>query len=193
MSPALAQDACLRTAVFLDKDGTLVKDVPFNTDPERVELMPSVGDGLRLLAQAGLPLFVVTNQPALASKQISHAVFAQLAHRLEHCLRNEAGVELEAWYVCPHAREAGCDCRKPAAGLLQQAARVHGIDLTQSWMVGDILDDVEAGRRAGCRSILIDVGNETVWHKKALREPHHTCANLVEAARMIVRQHAERH
>jgi len=193
VTSALEHDSRRRSAVFLDKDGTLISDVPFNTDPERVQLMPSVGPGLQLLARAGLPLFIVTNQPGLASGQISHAVFKQLAQRLEQRLRTEASVELEAWLVCPHGPDAGCDCRKPAAGLLQQAARVHGIDLSQSWMVGDILDDVEAGRRAGCRSILVDVGNETLWHETPWREPHHICANFMEAAQLIVRDLPQRH
>jgi histidinol phosphatase-like enzyme len=83
-----------------------------------------------------------------------------------------------------------CACRKPAPGLLRQAAAEHGIDLAQSWMVGDILDDIEAGRRAGCRTVLLDVGNETVWHRTPLREPHHLCADLLAAAQTIVAQHA---
>jgi hypothetical protein len=79
-----------------------------------------------------------------------------------------------------------CLCRKPAPGLLRQAARVHAIDLANSWMIGDILDDVEAGRRAGCRSVLLDVGNETEWQLSPLRTPHVRAANLLEAARAIV-------
>ena len=81
---------------------------------------------------------------------------------------------------------AGCLCRKPAPGLLHQAARTRNLDLARSWMVGDILDDVEAGRRAGCRSVLLDVGHETVWRLSPLRTPHFRAGDLLEAARHIV-------
>jgi hypothetical protein len=70
--------------------------------------------------------------------------------------------------------------------LLHQAARAHHVDLRRSWMVGDTLDDIEAGRRAGCRSVLMDVGNETVWRMSPLRTPHHRAANLLEAAHTIL-------
>jgi hypothetical protein len=80
----------------------------------------------------------------------------------------------------------GCLCRKPAPGLLRQAARAHRIDLQRSWMIGDILDDIEAGRRAGCRPVLLDVGSETVWRMSPLRTPHHRAPNLLEAARAII-------
>jgi histidinol phosphatase-like enzyme len=73
--------------------------------------------------------------------------------------------------------------------MLRQAASDHGVDLERSWMIGDILDDVEAGRRAGCRTVLLDVGNETVWRMSALREPHHRCPDLLHAADLIVTRH----
>jgi histidinol phosphatase-like enzyme len=101
----------------------------------------------------------------------------------------DAGARLDGFYACPHAPAnadaSPCDCRKPAPGLLRQAAREHDLDLAQCWMVGDILDDIEAGRRAGCRTVLMDVGNETEWQMSALREPNLRAADLLEAARLI--------
>jgi histidinol-phosphate phosphatase family protein len=177
-----------RPAVFIDKDGTLLENVPNNADPALVRFMPKVPEGLRLLADAGLPLFVVTNQPALATGQITRAQFVHLQHAVEQRLQAEAGVALTGWYTCPHRADAGCLCRKPASGLLRQAALAHGIDLGRSWMVGDILDDVEAGRRVGCTSVLVDVGNETVWRISPLREPHYRCTDFLSAAEIIVDQ-----
>jgi histidinol-phosphate phosphatase family protein len=177
-----------RPAVFVDKDGTLIENVPYNADPARVRFTRHAAAGLRRLADAGLPLFIVTNQPGLASGRIEPDAFARLQRVIEERLRDEAGVPLAGWYVCPHADASlpPCGCRKPAPGLLQRAAREHRIDLARSWMVGDILDDVEAGRRAGCRTVLLDVGNETVWQLDDWRQPHHRCTDLRQAAEVIL-------
>ncbi|MCL4182958.1 MAG: HAD-IIIA family hydrolase [Burkholderiaceae bacterium] len=174
-------------AVFLDKDGTIVEDVPFNVDPARLRFAPNALAGLRLLASLGLPLVIVTNQSGLASGRFSRAAFALLRRTLCRRLHDEAGVTLAGWYTCPHAPDApdGCRCRKPAPGLLRRAAARHGFALERSWMIGDILDDVEAGRRAGCTTVLLDVGNETVWRMAPMREPHYRCADLLGAAELV--------
>ena len=176
-------------AVFLDKDGTLVEDVPDNVDPAQLRFTPNALDALRLLDETGFRLIVVSNQPGLASGRFSRADFARLRHALTERVRAEAGVALAGIYVCPHAPgesgRASCLCRKPSPGLLHQAAVALRIDLAQSWIVGDILDDVEAGRRVGCRGVLLDVGNETEWRLSPLRTPHHRCADLLAAARII--------
>lgn len=177
-------------AVFLDKDGTLVEDVPYNVDPAQLRFTPNAPEALRLLDEAGFRLIVVSNQPGLASGRFSRADFARLRHALAERVRAEAGVTLAGIYVCPHAPgESGrvsCLCRKPSPGLLHQATVALRLDLAQSWIVGDILDDVEAGRRVGCRSVLLDVGNETEWRLSPLRTPHHRCADLLAAAHVIV-------
>jgi len=188
--PEAALPSSRRRAVFIDKDGTLIVDVPYNVDPARLRFTPHALDALRLLDGAGFALFVVTNQPGLASGRFSRAEFAHLQQALTARVRAEAGVALAGFYACPHAPAASaalaCLCRKPAPGMLRQAARAHRIDLARSWMVGDILDDVEAGRRAGCRSVLLDVGNETIWRMSPLREPTHRATDLLDAARFIV-------
>ncbi len=189
--PERAPEAPHERAVFIDKDGTLVENVPYNVDPAKLRLTPHAIEGLALLQQHGFRLIVVTNQPGLAYGMFSRAELAQLQHALFAMCAAE-GVTLTDFYACPHAPPpevvgaAGCLCRKPAPGLLRQAAITHRIDLERSWMVGDILDDVEAGRRAGCRSVLLDVGHETVWRMSPLRTPHARVADLREAARFIV-------
>lgn len=176
-------------AVFLDKDGTLIEDVPCNGDPAKLRFTRNALSALQLLAGAGYALVVVTNQPGLATGRFSRGEFSRLQRALAERLRAEGGIELAGFFACPHAPGAGgvpaCLCRKPAPGLFKQAAQRHRIDLARSWMVGDILDDVEAGRRAGCRSILLDVGSETLWRSSPLRTPHHRCADLLDAARII--------
>ncbi len=183
-----------RSAVFLDKDGTLVEDVPYNVDPALLRLTPGAGDALRLLSQHGHALVVVTNQPGLALGKFDRQSWMALRHALIERVKQETGVTLDDVLACPHAPSArlapDCLCRKPAPGLLRQAAARHQIDLQRSWMVGDILDDVEAGRRAGCRSLLMDVGHETEWRASPLRVPEHRVRDLHEAARWIT-AHAE--
>ena len=178
-----------RPAVFIDKDGTLIVDVPYNVDAALLRFTPHALEGLQLLDRAGYALVVVTNQPGIAAGRFTRAEFARLQHALVTRVWQEAGVELAGFYTCPHAPAApasACLCRKPAPGMLRQAALAHRFDLGRSWMIGDILDDVEAGRRAGCRSVLLDVGNETEWRRSPLREPQHRAADLLDAARHIV-------
>lgn len=179
-----------RAAVFIDKDGTLVEDVPDNVDPARVRFTPHALDALRMLAERGYPLIVVTNQPGLAYGRFTRAELTRLQLALAEMMQRE-GVLLTDFYACTHAPgPAGpvpaCLCRVPAPGLLRQAARTHRIDLQRSWMVGDLLDDIEAGRRAGCRTVLLDVGSETVWRMSPLRTPHYRVNDLLEAARTII-------
>jgi histidinol-phosphate phosphatase family protein len=177
-------------AVFIDKDGTLVEDVPWNVDPALLRFTPNAIDGLRLLAGHGWRLIVVTNQPGIALGRFDGAALDRLRQALCERLA-EQSVVLDGFFACPHAPvatsdPAGCDCRKPQPGLLRQAQRRHGIRLSASWMVGDILDDVEAGARAGCRTVLLDVGNETVWQASPWREPTCVAADLLDAARQII-------
>jgi len=171
-------------AVFLDKDGTLLVDVPFNADPAVMRLAPGTEAGLRKLARLGLPLIVVTNQPGIARGLLTEADMQVIEDHLGW-LFARCGAELDGYYYCPH--EEGCECRKPSPGLLQRAAQRHDIALERSWMVGDILDDVEAGARAGCRTILIDNGNETQWRSGPLRAPDF-CVPDLDAAASIIEQ-----
>jgi histidinol-phosphate phosphatase family protein len=179
-------------AVFLDKDGTLVEDVPYNVDPARLRLTSNAVEGLRRLQSGGYRLVVVTNQPGIALGHFDRAALARLQAALHRMLADQ-GVQLDGFHACPHAasadpRRPACLCRKPAPGLLRQGALAHHIDLRRSWMVGDILHDVEAGRRAGCRTLLMDVGNETEWQLSPLRQPHFRCRDLLEAAEIILRE-----
>ncbi len=179
-------------ALFLDKDGTLVENVPYNVDPEQIRLAAGALEGLQLLHAAGYRLFVVSNQSGVARGLFPERSLGAVEARLRGLL-GEAGLPLAGFYYCPHHPEGvvasyalDCACRKPRPGMILQAGREHGLDLTASWMVGDILDDIEAGRRAGCRTVLVDNGGETEWRMSPLRCPHLTVDTLHAAARAIL-------
>ena len=185
-------------AVFLDKDGTLIEDLPYNVDPDRIRLAPGAAEGLRLLHHAGYHLIVISNQSGVARGYFAEQALAAVAARLRGLLA-AAGVPLAAVYYCPHhpdgavpAYAVACDCRKPAPGLILRAAYDHSIDLARSWFIGDILHDIEAGRRAGCRTVLILNGNETEWDISPQRRPHHIAGDLATAAAIITGRGGDR-
>jgi histidinol-phosphate phosphatase family protein len=185
-----------RPAVFLDKDGTLVPNVPYNVDVGRMALLPGAAEGLRALHAAGFELVVVSNQTGVALGHFQETRLQDVGQRLAELFAG-AGARLGGFWYCPHhptgrvrAYARVCSCRKPRPGLLLSAARARGLDPAQSWMVGDILDDVEAGARAGCRTVLIDNGHETCWQPGPFRFPQHTAADLREAAQVITAPHA---
>jgi histidinol-phosphate phosphatase family protein len=169
-------------AVFVDKDGTLVEDVPYNVDPAKITLAGGAEEAVGAFAERGMRIIVISNQPGAALGLFGEKELAGVEKTLQQKLHGR----LDGFYYCPHHPEAGCRCRKPSPGLLLRAAREHGVNLERSWMIGDILDDVEAGRRAGCRTCLIDNGNETEWKLNAARRPHTIAADLAEAAALIL-------
>jgi histidinol-phosphate phosphatase family protein len=180
-------------AVFLDKDGTLVHDVPFNVDVSRLSFTAHAMQALRVLDDAGYAIFIVTNQPGLSTGRFDRTQFDAMRSEIERRIHTDSAVRLAGVYVCPHAPDSAgrpaCQCRKPSEGLLLRAAAEHGLDLTRCWMVGDILNDVEAGRRAGCGTVLLDAGNETEWEWSGIRTPDLRCQDLLQAARAIVSAH----
>lgn len=181
-------------AIFLDNDGTLVEDLPHNVDPRRITLCSGAGAALRLLARLDYRFFVVSNQDGVARGQFGEADLEAVHDRLADLLFREQ-LTLDGFYYCPHhpngtvARYGiACLCRKPMPGMLTQAAREHDIDLRASWMVGDILHDVEAGSRAGCRTVLVDSGNETEWRLGRHRLPTRVVTDIYAAACAIVNE-----
>jgi histidinol-phosphate phosphatase family protein len=167
-------------AVFIDKDGTLVENVPYNVDPRRITLAKGAKDSVSEMSSRGFRVIVVSNQPGAALGLFDESQLKKVEAKLRDLLP-----ALDGFYYCPHRPEAGCGCRKPAPGMLERAAREHGVELSTSWMIGDILDDIEAGRRAGCRTILLDNGNETEWRIAEARSPDYIARDLPQAAAII--------
>lgn len=148
-------------AVFLDRDGTLNVDSGYVADPSNVALVPNAAQGLRMLADAGFALVVVSNQSGIARGYFTLADAEAVDQRVRELLAAE-GVMLAGMYRCPHLAGAAdleygrdCDCRKPKPGMLLHAAADLGLALGQSWMVGDRVSDMQAGRAAGCRCVSV--------------------------------------
>ncbi len=178
--------------IFLDKDGTLIPDIPYNVDPGRISLLPGAAEGLKMLYAAGYKFIIITNQSGVARGLFTEADLAGVEGRLRELL-GEHGIPLAGFYYCPHhvagtlpGYAIACECRKPEPGMILRAASEYDVDLSQSWMIGDILNDVEAGRRAGVRTVLIENGNETEWIMTSQREPHYRARDLWAAADVIL-------
>lgn len=178
----------MRKAIFLDKDGTLIPDIPFNCDPTKIVLEANMLEGLKLLHEQGYLLIIISNQAGVGLGYFTEAQLGVAMAQLRKLLQ-QANIPIHDVYYCPHYPESTipkyrkvCDCHKPSPGLLISAAHDHNIDVAASWMIGDILNDVEAGNRVGCRSILIDNGNETEWLDGQYRSPAFICKTINDAA-----------
>ncbi|MFQ5599802.1 MAG: HAD-IIIA family hydrolase [Candidatus Krumholzibacteriia bacterium] len=140
-------------ALFVDRDGTLVPNVPYNGDPDAVELQPLAGRALRWMRDAAVPVIVVSNQSGIARGLLTEEDWHAVNARIQELL-GEHGARVDAFYHCPHHPDHSgpCDCRKPEPGMLVRAGAEHRIDMRRSLMVGDAERDLEAGRRAGARA-----------------------------------------
>lgn len=141
-------------ALFADRDGTIIVDAGYPSDPSQVALMPGAADALRALRARGLRVVVVSNQSGVARGLLTEADVWRVHQRMLSLLEAR-GATVDAVYYCLHGPDDGCACRKPKPGLLLRAAREHGIDLGGSLVVGDKVSDVEAGHAAGCATALL--------------------------------------
>jgi len=136
--------------VLFDRDGTLVVDVPFNDDPDRVSPMPTAAAAVRRARDAGLLVGVATNQPGIATGQLAETALRRVNARVDELVG-----PFDAWHYCPHAKDAGCGCRKPMPGMILAAAERWGVSPSQLALIGDTAADVGAARAAGARGILV--------------------------------------
>jgi histidinol-phosphate phosphatase family protein len=190
----------LRSAVFLDRDGTLNREVTHLKSPDQVELLPGVASAVRRLNRRGMLAVVATNQPVIARGDVTFEGLGRIHARLETQL-GAGGAYLDGLYFCPHHPDKGfagevsafkgpCGCRKPETGLIDRACRDLNIGRRSSWMIGDMASDVEAGRRAGLRTLLLhtsDGGSDAA--KRA--QPDYIACGLAEAVDWILDGHAD--
>jgi D-glycero-D-manno-heptose 1,7-bisphosphate phosphatase len=178
--------------VFLDRDGTLVRDRRHSADPAALRLLPGVTEALGALSAAGYRLVVATNQAGVARGLFTLAEAGAMALRLAALLES-SGVRLNGYYLCPHHPDGavpeltgGCACRKPQPGLLRRAAAQLHLDLARSWLVGDALTDIGAAAAVGVRSVLVDIGTESCPAGMSPPSPTYLARSLPHAAALIL-------
>lgn len=177
----------MRGVVALDRDGTLIEERPYLSDPSQVRLLPNAAAGLRALRAAGLRLVLVTNQSGVGRGFFGLDAVSRVNERVLALLAQE-GVAIDGVFVCPHTPGQRCACRKPGTQMLEKAARTFGADAAQTFVIGDKLCDLEMGRRGGATSLLVRTG----WGRETARQPdarpHYVADDLLDAARLVLAQ-----
>ena len=189
-------------AVFLDRDGTLNEEVGYMNHLDRFTLLPQVGQAIRLLNQHEIKAVVITNQSGVARGYFPESL-VHLVHQKMQDLLNKEGAHLDGIYYCPHHPDVGdspyrqkCRCRKPATGLVEEAAKELDLDCSHSYAIGDRGVDIEFGHRIGAKGILVLTGygkGEWEYFRDQWRvKPNHVAPNLYEAVQWILKQEGER-
>jgi D-glycero-D-manno-heptose 1,7-bisphosphate phosphatase len=184
----------LRRAVFLDRDGTLNEEMGYMNHLDRVRIFPFAAAAVRRLNEEGIPVIVITNQSGVARGFFPEALISEVHYHMSRELAAR-GAQIDAYYYCAHGPEDGCECRKPRTGLLDRAAREHGLELHGSWVVGDRYADVALAHNAGARGALVLTGygrGELLWHSNSWpRQPDLVVEDLAAAVdHILARKHA---
>ena len=186
------QDA--NKAVFLDRDGTIIEDTGYISSLQGVHFIPGSIEAIRQLNEAGYKVIVITNQSGIARNFFSEDML-QAIDKFIHKQVLIGGGHIDAFYYCPHHPEHGvypyrreCDCRKPEPGLIKRGAREHHVDLNRSFMIGDHSCDIEAGQRAGLRTIFVTTGHGKKEQTKIKKQPDHIAANLAGAVQWVIKE-----
>ena len=191
-----------RRAIIMDRDGTVCDEVGYINHVDRIRLLPRSAEAIRLANAADFQTVVVTNQAGVARGYFAESLIDEVHDRVRELLA-EGGARLDGIYYCPHHPEVGapayrkaCACRKPSPGMLERARDEMGIDLSASFMIGDTIKDVEAGRRVGATSILVLSGygkGELEYQSHAWKvKPDHVADDLLIAITWILERESAR-
>jgi D-glycero-D-manno-heptose 1,7-bisphosphate phosphatase len=183
-------DMTRRRFVVLDRDGTIIVERHYLSDPEQVALLPMVASGLRQLREMGLGLVVVTNQSGIGRGFFDTTRLALIHRRLCALLKRD-GIQLDGIYFCPHTPEDDCVCRKPKTGLLERAAKELDFDPEDSFVIGDKPCDIELGQRVGAATFLVRTGYGAQVAADPTVSPDYVVDGVWEAAQVIERQLVE--
>lgn len=191
----------LQRAVFLDRDGTIIQEVNYLNRLQDVELLPRAAVAIARLNQLRIPVILVSNQSGIARGKFNKDFVNKTHHYLQNMLARK-GAHIDDFFFCPHHPEAGmapykmvCNCRKPAPGLLHEAAARHHLDLAQSYVIGDKLIDVELALRVGGKGILVETGHGIKEKKKidnSKISPNFIAADLYNAVNWILKERNEK-
>ena len=179
-------------AAFLVLSDALVEEASCGTASTAPRLVRPALRAIPMLRDAGFNIVVVAQEPGIALGESSEDALLAAVRRLEEAI-TQLDSTMAGFYYCPHhpsgtvpAHAVDCVCRRPQPGLIIRAASELGVELSASWVIGDLLDDIEAGHRAGCRTIMVDTGSETDWRINRDRIPHFLTGDLAKAARIII-------
>lgn len=175
----------LHPAVFLDRDGTLINEPGYLSDPNGLKFYPRVGAALARLTRAGFKLVMISNQSGVARGYFTLKTLMEIQRRLRTALKKH-GARIDGFYFCPHLPDAGCVCRKPKPTLGLRAVRKFKIDLKRSYMVGDQFRDIEFAKNLGVKGVLVLTGYGRVSRPKAKRIAAKISASTVTATRWIL-------
>jgi D-glycero-D-manno-heptose 1,7-bisphosphate phosphatase len=178
----------MNKAAFLDRDGVINVKAPegqYVTRWDEVRFLPGVTAAIARLNKAGFRVIVISNQRCVAKGLVTADEVTALHKKIVEELADQ-GAKIDAVYFCPHDTSPACDCRKPAPGMLLQAARDHQIDLATSWMIGDSVADVAAGKNVGCKTVLIGPGLSGRRENSAANPPDLFADSLLDATEKIL-------
>lgn len=186
----------MERVIFLDRDGTVNEEVNYLYRPEDLRLIPGTADAIRLFREQGFRIVVVSNQAGVARGYYAEADVDALHGYMNGILRKD-GAEIDHFFYCPHHPEHGigpyrrqCRCRKPGTGLFEMAEQYYQVDKAHSWMIGDKLIDIEAGKNYGIHTALVGTGYGTQVHREQGEKgewPYDIFAEtLMDAARAII-------
>ena len=172
--------------VILDRDGTIIENHPYLSDPEKITFLPGALEGLKRLQKAGFNMIIISNQSGIGRGLITEEQLDQIHSRLTNLLMDE-GVTIRGIYYCPHHPDDNCLCRKPGLKLMQTAACDFQFDPHESYMVGDSSVDIEFGKKAGAYTILVRTGNGRETELTCVTKPDSIVDTLADAAIVIER------
>ncbi len=172
----------MKKAVFLDRDGTLTSERNYTLSPEEIKILPQTPEAIKILHQSGFLTIVVTNQSCVGKGLITLEELHRIHHAFLKILEKE-GASIDAIYFCPHHPDAGCKCRKPSPELIFRAAKDYNIDLSKSYLIGDQKRDIEMGKRAGLKTVMVLTGYGEEQSKEA--NPDFIAKDVLEAAKII--------
>ena len=183
----------MERAVFLDRDGTIIEDVSYLDGCSKIKFLPRVSEAIKLLNENGFRVIVTTNQSGVARGYFTEETLREINRYIEESLAKQ-GALIDKTYYCPHHIEGiieeyrkECHCRKPSPGMIEKAMREFGIDSKSSFVIGDKISDIEAGRRAGCKTILL-IGEDPVSNENGIaRIPDHVAPDLCEAVKWLMK------
>jgi len=183
----------MERAVFLDRDGTIIEDTGYPHERDKIKFLPRVSEAIRLLNQNGFRIIITTNQSGVARGYFTEETVQEINRYIQESLARQGAI-IDKMYYCPHHVEGTieeyrkeCYCRKPNPGMIEEAIGEFDIDSRNSFVIGDKISDIEAGRRAGCKTILlVDEGSPNEG-EEVLTPDLHTATDLYQAAEWVIK------